>query len=77
MQKFKVTFLPDNLTVEVEQDKTILAAALSAALNLFDDTVTRHALERLFAGFARELSADTAAIAADAVARELALSAAR
>ena len=41
--------------------------------NLFDDTVTRHALERLFAGFARELSADTGAIAADAVASELAL----
>ena len=48
-----------------------------AALNLFDDTVTRHALERLFAGFARELSADTGAIAADAVAHELALSSAR
>ena len=48
-----------------------------AALNLFDDTVTRHALERLFAGFACELSADTGAIAADAVAHELALSSAR
>jgi len=34
MQKFKVTFLPDNLTVEVEQDKTILAAALTAGVNI-------------------------------------------
>lgn len=48
-----------------------------AALNLFDDTVTRHALERLFAGFAQELSADTGTIAADAVASELALAASR
>jgi lipid-A-disaccharide synthase len=44
-----------------------------AALNLFDDTVTRHAIEALFAGFARELAADTGALAAEAVAQELAL----
>jgi len=43
-----------------------------AALNLFDDTVTRRRLEALFAGFAEELRADTGAIAADAVASELA-----
>ncbi len=43
-----------------------------AALNLFDDTVTRRRLEALFAGFASTLKADTAAIAAEAVGRELA-----
>ncbi|MFH0918129.1 MAG: ASKHA domain-containing protein [Candidatus Omnitrophota bacterium] len=32
MQKFKVTFLPDNLSIAVEKDKTILAAALSAGV---------------------------------------------
>jgi len=47
-----------------------------AALNLFDDTVTRHAIEAAFAGFARELGTDTGALAAEAVAQELALSAA-
>lgn len=43
-----------------------------AALNLFDDTVTRRRLEALFAGFANELRADTAALAGEAVAQELA-----
>ena len=43
-----------------------------AALNLFDDTVTRRRLEALFAAFAEELKADTAALAGDAVAHELA-----
>ncbi len=43
-----------------------------AALNLFDDTVTRRRLEALFAGFAAELHADTGALAAAAVADELA-----
>lgn len=32
MEKFKVTFLPDNKAVEVERDKTILSAALSAGI---------------------------------------------
>ncbi|MDD5130288.1 MAG: ASKHA domain-containing protein [Candidatus Omnitrophica bacterium] len=32
MQKFKVTFFPDNLSVTVEQDKTILSAAISAGV---------------------------------------------
>ncbi|MFA5004667.1 MAG: ASKHA domain-containing protein [Candidatus Omnitrophota bacterium] len=32
MQKFKVTFLPEKKTVEVEKDKTILSAALSAGI---------------------------------------------
>ena len=44
-----------------------------AALNLFDDTVTRRRLEALFAGFADTLKADTGGIAAEAVARELGL----
>lgn len=48
-----------------------------AALNLFDDTVARHAIERVFASFARELSADTGALAADALVGELARSGAR
>jgi lipid-A-disaccharide synthase len=43
-----------------------------AALNLFDDTVTRRRLEALFAGFASELRADTGALAAEAVGYELA-----
>ncbi len=34
MQKFKVTFLPDNITIQAEQDKTILAAAISVGINL-------------------------------------------
>ncbi len=42
------------------------------ALNLFDDTVTRRRLQALFAGFAQQLSGDTGALAADAVALELA-----
>ena len=42
-----------------------------AALNLFDDTVTRRRLEALFAGFANDLKADTGALAAEAVANEL------
>ena len=42
------------------------------ALNLFDDTVTRRRLEALFAGFANELRTDTAALAGEAVAQELA-----
>jgi lipid-A-disaccharide synthase len=45
-----------------------------AALNLFDDTVTRRRLEALFAGFADALHADTGELAAEAVGRELAQS---
>jgi hypothetical protein len=44
---------------------------MQAALNLYDDTVTRRRLEALFAGFADALRADTGTIAADAVAAEL------
>ncbi len=43
-----------------------------AALNLFDDTVTRRRQEALFADFATALNADTGALAAEAVAAELA-----
>lgn len=32
MEKFKVTFLPDNLPIIVEKDKTILSAAISAGI---------------------------------------------
>ncbi len=32
MEKFKVTFYPENKTVEVEKDKTILAASISAGI---------------------------------------------
>ncbi|MDD5255741.1 MAG: ASKHA domain-containing protein [Candidatus Omnitrophica bacterium] len=32
MKKFKITFYPDNKSVEVEKDKTILSAAISAGL---------------------------------------------
>ncbi|MDD4938785.1 MAG: ASKHA domain-containing protein [Candidatus Omnitrophica bacterium] len=32
MEKFKVTFYPDNKTVEVEKDKTVLSAAISAGV---------------------------------------------
>ncbi|MEO8506750.1 MAG: lipid-A-disaccharide synthase [Betaproteobacteria bacterium] len=42
-----------------------------AALNLFDDSVTRRRLEALFAGFAAELHADTGALAAAAITDEL------
>jgi len=44
---------------------------VQAALNLYDDTVTRRRLEALFAGFAAALRADTGGLAADAVATEL------
>ncbi len=32
MEKFKITFLPDNKTIEAEKDKTILSAAISAGV---------------------------------------------
>ncbi len=42
-----------------------------AALNLFDDTVTRRRLETLFGAFGQRLAADTGALAAEAVIAEL------
>ncbi|MBE7524385.1 MAG: lipid-A-disaccharide synthase [Burkholderiales bacterium] len=54
----------------VQEDATGENLAV-AALNLFDDTVARHAIEGVFASFARELAADTGALAAEALAGEL------
>lgn len=54
----------------LQEDATVENLA-QAAQNLYDDTVTRRRLEALFAGFAASLSADTGALAADAVAVEL------
>jgi lipid-A-disaccharide synthase len=56
---------------EFIQDAATAENLAQAALNLYDDTVTRHRLEALFAGLAATLSADTGAVAADAVAYEL------
>lgn len=58
---------------EFLQTEATAANLARAALNLYDDTVTRRRLEALFAVMARSLAADTAAIAADAVATELRL----
>ena len=46
---------------EFIQDNATPVNLAQAALNLFDDTVTRRRLEALFAGFAHTLSADTRA----------------
>ncbi len=58
---------------EFLQDDAKAANLAQAALNLFDDTVTRRRLEALFAGFAAQLSADTGTLAASAVLTELRL----
>ena len=58
---------------EFLQDDATADNLAQAALNLFDDTVTRRRLEALFAGFAAQLSADTGALAASAVLTELRL----
>jgi lipid-A-disaccharide synthase len=59
------------VVAEFLQDEATVANLARAALNLYDDTVTRHRLEALFAGMAGELRADTSTIAAAAVAAEL------
>ncbi|MDQ6917502.1 MAG: lipid-A-disaccharide synthase [Pseudomonadota bacterium] len=59
------------VVAEFLQDEATVANLARAALNLYDDTVTRRRLEALFAGMASELAADTSALAADAVATEL------
>jgi len=56
---------------ELLQDDATVDNLAQAALNLYDDTITRRRLEALFAGFAASLAADTGALAADAVAHEL------
>ncbi len=58
---------------EFLQDDATPVSLAQAALNLFDDTVTRRRLEAVFAGFATRLSADTGALAAAAVLAELRL----
>ncbi len=59
------------VVAEFLQDAATVANLARAALNLYDDTVTRRRLEALFAGMAGELAADTPTLAADAVEMEL------
>jgi lipid-A-disaccharide synthase len=56
---------------EFLQQEATAGNLAQAALNLYDDTVTRRRQEALFAGFASALRADTGALAAEAVAAEL------
>ncbi len=56
---------------ELLQDDATVENLAQAALNLYDDTVTRRRQEALFAGFAAALRADTGALAAAALASEL------
>ena len=57
---------------ELLQDAATPANLARAALNLFDDAVTRRRLDALFASFAEQLAADTGTRVADAVMQELA-----
>ena len=56
---------------EFLQDEATPANLARAALNLFDDTVTRRRLEYLFGEFGRQLAVDTGAVASEAVLGEL------
>jgi lipid-A-disaccharide synthase len=56
---------------EFLQDDATPANLARAALNLYDDAITRHRLEALFAGMAASLRADTPAIVGEAVVGEL------
>jgi lipid-A-disaccharide synthase len=56
---------------EFLQDDATPTNIAQAAQNLFDDNLTRRRLEALFADFAAALSADTGALAADAIEAEL------
>ena len=56
---------------ELLQDDATPGNLAQAALNLFDDTVTRRRIETLFAQMARSLAIDTGALAADAVLGEV------
>ena len=56
---------------ELLQDDATIDNLAQAALNLYDDIVTRRRLEALFAGFAAALTADTGVLAAEAVAAEM------
>jgi lipid-A-disaccharide synthase len=59
------------VVAELLQDDATAENLAQAALNLYDDTVTRRRLEALFAGFASDLGVDTGGLAADAVFTEL------
>ena len=56
---------------EFLQEDATPANLARAALNLFDDTVTRRRLETLLGAFGQRLAADTGALAAEAVIAEL------
>ncbi|HJU24971.1 MAG TPA: lipid-A-disaccharide synthase [Casimicrobiaceae bacterium] len=56
---------------ELLQDDATAGNLARAALNLFDDTVTRRRIETVFGRMARALALDTGALAADAVLAEL------
>lgn len=58
---------------ELLQDAATPENLAQAALNLFDDSITRRRMDTVFAGFARDLSTDSGALAARAVVDELAL----
>ena len=59
------------VVAEFLQREATVTNLARAALNLYDDTVTRHRLEALFAGMAGNLAANTSTLVADAVAAEL------
>ena len=56
---------------EFLQEEATVQNLVRAALNLYDDTVTRRRLEAMFAGMAKALTADTPKLSADVVATEL------
>ena len=56
---------------EFLQEQASVPNLSRAALNLYDDTVTRRRQEALFADMAKTLALDTATLAADAIAAEL------
>jgi lipid-A-disaccharide synthase len=59
------------VVAEFLQDDARIDNLVRAALNLYDDTVTRRRLEALFAGMATSLAADSAGAIAAAVSEEL------
>jgi lipid-A-disaccharide synthase len=56
---------------ELLQDDATPGNLAQAALNLFDDTVTRRRIETVFGRLSNALAVDTGALAADAVLAEL------
>src|SRR5207248_1840215 len=56
---------------EFLQDEATMENLTQAAVNLYDDTVTRRRLEALFGRFAEALDVDTEAVAAEAVVAEI------